>query len=212
MDVSVEEAAALLGVSPRRVRALASSGEIAARRVGRMWVVDIDPRVPPRSPGRRFSARSAWAALGLAEEGLSRSERQRARERRARLSHLPLDALVRRAEDHRFLAHPAALSRLSREPRVVLGGVSAAVHHGADVLGLDSLEGYVRGEDLAALRREYGLRDPGRADAANVLLRVPLPVWPFAAGERYAPRLVVAADLREAGDERSIRAARDLLA
>jgi hypothetical protein len=118
---------------------------------------------------------------------------------------------VRRAENHRFVAHPAALSRLDRDRRVVLGGVSAAVHHGAEVLGLDRLEGYVRAEDFDGLRREYALREPGPRDVANVLLRVPLPAWPFAPGERHAPRLVVATDLREAGDERSTRAARDLL-
>jgi hypothetical protein len=55
------------------------------------------------------------------------------------------------------------------------------------------------------------LRPPGEGDTADVVLRVPVPVWPFPEGERYAPRLVVAADLREAGDERSVRAARNLL-
>ena len=211
MDVSVAEAARALGLSPRRVRALARAGQIPARRVGRAWVVHLDPRLPPRSPGRRLSARSAWAVLGLGHEGLSRSERQRARERQVRLADLPPAALGRRAEVHRLVAHPAALRRLEDDPRVVLGGVSAAAHHGADVIAVDRMEGYVRDHHLDPVRRTYALRPPGEGDSPNVVLRVPAPAWPFPDEERYAPRLVVAADLRDAGDERSVRAARGLL-
>ena len=117
---------------------------------------------------------------------------------------------MRRAEAHRLLAHPSALSRLADDPRLVLGGVSAAAHHGADVIGVDRLEGYVRADDLQRLRREHALRAPAQEDVANVVLRVPAPAWPFPEGARYAPRLVVAADLRDTGDERSVRAARGL--
>jgi excisionase family DNA binding protein len=210
MDVGVAEAAEVLGLSARRVRALAEAGEIPARRVGRTWVLDLDRRQPPRPPGRRLSARSAWAVLGLGYEGLSRSERQRARERQMRLAELPPQALVRRAAVHRLVAHPAALSRLADDPRVVLGGVSAAARHGADVIAVDRVEGYVRTNDLDDVRTAYALRPPPDGDSANVVLRVPAPAWPFPDGERYAPPLVVAADLREAGDERSVRAARVL--
>lgn len=211
MDVSVAEAAEALGVSPRRVRALAEAGEIPARRVGRAWAIDLDPRLPPRLPGRRLSARSAWGVLGLGHEGLSRSERRRARERQERLPDLPPQALARRADVHRLVAHPAALRRLEDDPRIVLGGVSAAAHHGADVIAVDRVEGYVRTEDLDDVRTAYALRPPGDDEGANVVLRVPAPAWPFSEGEPYAPRLVVAADLREAGDDRSVRAGLGLL-
>lgn len=212
MDVSVAEAAKALGVSARRVRALAGAGEIPARRVGRAWVIDLDPRLPPRPPGRRLSARSAWAVLGLSQEGLSRSERQRVRERQQRLADLPPQALAHRAAVHRLVAHPAALRFLEDDPRIVLGGVSAAAHHGADVIAVGRVEGYVRTDDLDDVRTAYALRSPADDEGANAVLRVPAPAWPFADGERYAPRLVVAADLRDAGDERSVRAARGLLA
>ncbi|MGD9695034.1 MAG: helix-turn-helix domain-containing protein [Thermoleophilia bacterium] len=212
MDVSVAEAAQALGVSPRRVRALAEAGEIPARRVGRAWVIDLDPRLPPRLPGRRLSARSAWAALGLGHENLSRSERRRARERQARLADLPSQALARRADVHRLVAHPAALRLLGDDPRIVLGGVSAAAHHGADIIAVDRVEGYVRTDDFEDVRTAYALRPPADGDGANVVLRAPAPAWPFPEDERYAPRLVVVADLREAGDERSVRAALGLLA
>jgi excisionase family DNA binding protein len=212
MDVSVAEAAEALGLSARRVRALAEAGEIPARRVGRAWVIDLDRRRLPRPPGRRLSARSAWAVLGLGCEGLSRSERQRARERQMRLAELPPLALIQRAAVHRLVGHPAALQRLKDEPRIVLSGVSAAAHHGADVIAVDRVEGYIRTNDLEDVRRAYALRAPSHEESANVLMRVPLPAWPFAEGERYAPRLVVAADLHDAGDERSVRAARGLIA
>jgi excisionase family DNA binding protein len=211
MDASVAEAARALGISARRVRALAEAGEIPARRVGRAWVIDLDPQLPSRPPGPRLSARSAWAVLGLGHENLSRSERQRARERQERLADLPPQALVRRADVHHLVAHPAALRRLEDDPRIVLGGVSAAPHHGADVIAVDRVEGYVRTDDLDDVRTAYALRPPADGEGASVVLRVPAPAWPFPEGERYAPRRVVAADLREAGDDRSVRAARGLL-
>jgi excisionase family DNA binding protein len=211
MDVSVAEAAEALGLSARRVRALAVAGEIPARRVGRVWVIALDRGRPPRPPGRRLSARSAWAVLGLGHDRLSRSERQRARERQERFFDLPPGAFDRRADVYRFVAHPAALRRLEDDFRLVLGGVSAASHHGADVIAVDRLEGYVRANDLEDVRQTYALRPPGEGDSANTVLRVPAPAWPFPEGEHFAPRLVVAADLRDTGDERSVRAARGLL-
>jgi hypothetical protein len=149
--------------------------------------------------------------LGLGEERLSRSERQRARERRRRLADLPAGALARRADVYELFAHRAALSRLAEDERLVLSGVSAAGQHGADIIALDQVEAYVRSEDLEQVRREYAMRSPSPDAPANVTLRVPRPNWPFPASERVAPALVVAADLMDAGDERSVRAARALI-
>ena len=78
MEVSVQEAAQRLTVSRERVRALAASGRIPARKLGRDWAIDID-RVGPRDFGERgrgrpLSARSSWAILemlaGKQPEGL----------------------------------------------------------------------------------------------------------------------------------------------
>jgi excisionase family DNA binding protein len=211
MEASVEEAARTLGISPRRVRALAAAGQLHSRRVGRAWVIDLDGSNPARTPGRRLSARSAWGALGLLEDRLSRSERQRARQRRRQLAELPPGALLRRADVHRFLAHRAAVPRLGRDPRLVLSGVSAAGQHGVDLIALDQVEAYLRPEHLDSVRREYALRPPASDAPANVILRVPRPTWPFSDDERVAPALVVAADLLDARDERSVRAARALI-
>jgi hypothetical protein len=80
-----------------------------------------------------------------------------------------------------------------------------------DLIALDQVEAYVRREHLDAVRREYALRPPASDAPANVILRVPRPAWPFSDDERVAPALVVAADLMDARDERSVRAARALI-
>jgi excisionase family DNA binding protein len=49
--VTVAEAAQLAGVSPRRIRQLAASGRIRARRHGRDWL--IDPHAAREWPARR---------------------------------------------------------------------------------------------------------------------------------------------------------------
>ncbi|MCC6782307.1 MAG: helix-turn-helix domain-containing protein [Planctomycetes bacterium] len=42
MEISIREAAALLGRSPRAIRARIARGELPARRRGRVWLVDTD--------------------------------------------------------------------------------------------------------------------------------------------------------------------------
>lgn len=211
MELAVNEASEMLGISPRRVRALAAAGSLPARRVGNAWLVRIDDPLAPRPPGRRYSARSAWAVLGLGEQRLSRSERRRALDRRERLLELSPSALANRAEIHRLYAHPGVLARVAADPRFLPSGVSASERHGADVLAADQLEGYVREESFGALRRERGLIDPPGGVAANLIIRVPRPDWPFGDDMDAAPLLVVVADLLDAGDERSVRAARALM-
>ena len=218
MEVSVLEAAEALGISARRVRALIDSGQIAARRSGRrVWLVDLDAarsaRRRPRSAGQPISSRSAWAILDLAEgrrpHGLSASEIGRAKQRVRRLADLRPGALASRARVHRLRAHPGVLKRLGEDPALVLGGSSAAGRHGADLIAVDRVEAYIRPEDLAAFVSRYALRQApdGRE---NVLIRVPSE-WQFPSGVRDAPVAVVAVDLIDAGDERSVRAGRKLL-
>ena len=117
-----------------------------------------------------------------------------------------------RANVRRFVVHRGLRDRLANDPRLVLGGVSAASHYRAELVALDEVEGYVQSEDLDRLISDYALLPPAAGARANVLLRVPVPRWPFEEGERIASRPVVAMDLIDAGDERSVRAGRKLLA
>ena len=211
MKHSASEAARVLGISPRRVRALAAAGELPAERIGRSWVIELDGASPRRPSGRRLSPRSAWGALGLGRDRLSRSEQRRARDRQAELRKLPPARLAARAEVFRFSAHPSALARLEQDERLLLSGVSAAHEHGADIVAVNEVEAYVRAKDLEDVRAEYALQPPERGLRTNVVLRAPRPDWPFPESIRFAPRLVVAADLIDAGDERSRRAGRALL-
>jgi len=76
-------------------------------------------------------------------------------------------------------------------------------------LAAGTVEGYVRPDDIDALMSSYRLQ-PAPADAATVLLRVPVGRWPFADAEE-APVAVSAVDLLDAGDARSVREARRVL-
>jgi excisionase family DNA binding protein len=216
--VSVSEAARRLGVTSRRVQTLAASGRLSARRVGRELLIDTASlallMARPARPGRPFSARSAWALLHLAmgrDPGpRSRAERIRARQRLQAIDRLTPGQLSSRAELHRLAAHSGLLGRIASDTRLVLGGASAAGHHGADLVAVGQVEGYVRADDLDDVIRDYALR-PASFGEANVILRVPAPDWPFAAGTRVADAAVVGADLVDHGDERSVRAGRSLL-
>lgn len=209
----------MMGMSPQRVRALAISGEIPARKLGRQWAIDEAaivrrPQLRPRG-GRPISARSAWALLALAGGGvapwLSRGERARAESRLLSLAALRPHELAARAKEYSYRVHRGGLEHLQRDPRLVLGGVSAAGETGADIVALGSVEAYVRAEDREGVVHGHRL-EPAAGPAANVLLRVPRELWIFPEGMRVAPPAAVGADLVDAGDERSVRAGRIIFA
>ncbi len=211
--VNVAEAAQQLGVSPRRVRQMLADELVPAVRLGRAWAVEqrhVDRLKNRRaSAGRPWSLSSAWAALAAAdghESSLSPVDRSRARRRLGRAGLVGIaQRLVARADSKRFYGHPSVLERIGNEPDVVRSGVSAANEHGADLLAWDFLEAYVPKSAAEDIIRRYALDVD--AERANVVLRiVEDSAWPFAPGERFAPRAVVAIDLLESGDERSRRA------
>jgi hypothetical protein len=93
---------------------------------------------------------------------------------------------------------------------VVRAGISAAAHHGGELVIGEGVEGYVRAGDVDSLVDRFGLDD--HAARPNVLLRVvDDDVWPFRPDQRYASRSVVGVDLLEAEDPRSRRAGAALL-
>lgn len=212
--VSVAEAAARLEVSPRRVRQLLKDGGLAGHRVGETWLVvadELESRLKsPPSSGRPLSSTSAWdvlAALSEVEEGLeplSPTARSRARSRAKQLrghsssidSNEWRSALRRRAQLHRFYAHPSVIADLLADRRVVRSGVSAAQYHGADLVVLGGAEGYVRASDLDGVMSQYALSAASKADA-NVWLREVSEGGDWLFRYRVAPASVVAADLIE---------------
>lgn len=215
--LGVAEAAAELGVSPRRVRQMLADGVLAGERVGRAWVIEPEQlrQVEQRRPevGRPWSPVSAWAVLALADgedPDLPPVERSRAKKRLAQGLDRVAGRLDARAARRRFYAHPGVLGRLADAPGVVRGGISAAAEHGEDLVVGERFEGYVRAGDLDDLVSQFGLDD--QAARPNVLLRTVYDaVWPFQPGQIWAGRAIVAVDLLESDEPRSRRAGADLL-
>lgn len=214
--LSVTDVAVELGVSDRRVRQLLASGELMGQQLGRAWVIDsaaID-RLRAKRVGRPWSAASAWAVLELAagrNPELSPVERSRARRRLADNGLAGLVGQLRsRSERLEMYAHPSALDRIGNDAKVVAGGVSALNALDVDLIVSDEAEVYVRAGEVAGLVDRHAL-DPD-ADRPNLIVRVvDDDVWPFAKGVSVAPWPVVAVDLLDADDERSVRAGLELI-
>ena len=91
IEISVAEAAQRLGIGEQRVRSLAASGHLPARRLGHAWALDsaaVDARMKGARRGRPLSARSAWALL-LLLEGRSDEIKLDRKSTRLNSSHLP---------------------------------------------------------------------------------------------------------------------------
>lgn len=214
--LSTAEAAAALGVSRERIRQLAASGALRARRSSAGWLIPADA-VAERSgahPGRPVSPRTAWAVLRVLDELRSESIpdrrlRHRARELVRALPD-PVDnpsaawrrVLAPRAQPERFWAHPGVLDELAADGRLSVGG-STAIQERAGLSDAAIRTYYVGRGDLDAAVGDYALRvdvegellleivPPGAHDAL-----VPKPGEPVAAP-------VAAADLLEEADPRA---------
>jgi hypothetical protein len=216
LDAGESLPADVLDVSPRRVRQLLESGQLAGEQLGRNWVIDrgdVD-RLRRSGAGRPWNASSAWAVLELAagrKPELSPVERSRARRRLADHGLAGLVVQLRaRAERHEGYVHPSVLDRVGGDDRVVRGGVSAAREYRVDLIIQDAAEVYVRAGDVADLADSYAL--DGDADRPNVILHVVDDnAWPFDDDEQIASWAVVAVDLLDADDERSRRAGLELI-
>lgn len=217
--VSIPEAADILGLSPARVRALASGGQLQAAKVGGRWLVEraaVEARRRRKgSGGRPFSPHNAWALLVLASgedvDGIGPSVRSRLR-RALTLEGLERlgPRLERRAEVRFFDAHPGEIPYLLEDRELVRSGVSAAGAHGFDLVSGREADGYLRAGALKRFATAHALSPAG--SAGNVRLRlVPDESWPFLAGKPIAPFAAVALDLAEDADPRSARAGRAAL-
>ena len=215
--LSVTSAAAELGVSPRRVRQMLSSGTLAGQRVGGVWVLEEHAvRVAARSrrPAHRpWSAASAWAVLALAageDPAGSAAVRSRARQRYARGLPELRDQLRERAHTRWFYAHPSSVPRIAARPGVVRTAASAAPEHGLALAGSGPLDAYVRAGELEHLLEQVPMEEG--ADTYNVCLRsVQDDCWPFPAAAAVAPLPVVAVDLADSPNARERRVGGELL-
>lgn len=214
-DLSVAEAAQVLGVSARRIRALLEGGHLPGRQVGGRWLLPSRAvehrRKMPHEGGRPLSQASTWnmlAVLSGAEDSLhdlpapARSRaRSRARDLREpdQIASKWPSALANRAHSGRFYGHFSVLEDLLADPRVVRSGISAALDYNAGLVAAGSAEGYVRSSDAEGLRSDYALNPNVSPAQANVLLHVvrdeQAARWFF--GRQVAPVAVVAADLAE---------------
>lgn len=219
--VDIAEAARRLRLSPARVRALASDGELDAIKVGGRWLVVWDSVLAldreERPSGRPLDPRNAWAVLFVASgepspPGVDAHAHWRLR--RA-LEHEGLAALRsrlgKRAEVKRFWCLPGELRAVQDDDALVFSGSSAAGALGLALAAPNAIDAYVPESSIAVLAREHALEGAGHRDANVVLRAVPGNAW-FLDGRRNAPEAAVALDLASYPDARSQRAARELIA
>ena len=218
-SVSVAEAASRLEVSPQRIRAMIQAGQLAASKVGDVWLVSLESvarrrRAAPPA-GRQYLPQNAWALLLMASgvpslqrraQGLIRpSERRHLLDPAEREDFVGLAPRLRsRAVTQRFRAHPGDLARLASEPGVVRTGVSAADELDFDIAAPGVFEAYVAGKRLPALQKKY-LLEP--SPTPNVILHVVDGTWPFEPDRTIAPQLIASLDLLDSDDDRTRRAA-----
>jgi len=182
--IGVVDAAARLGVSPRRVRQLLDTGDLAGERVSGRWVVDEESlRQAASRPGagRPLSPASAWALLGVLSAADPRSGSRPEQDRAAlvaawrgvpagnvrhRLRAIVLGrdidgdlvaALRRRAEGARYWAHPGVVEPLLADAAVSVTGARAAAAHGLDIAPGDEARAYLRERHVAELVERYAL-------------------------------------------------------
>jgi excisionase family DNA binding protein len=226
--VSVAEAARRLGVGVPRIHQRIRDGSLRAERMGSQWVVDelsLLRAAEHKDPGRRWSARSAWALIALSVgdqqvlEMLAAAERSRARSRlRALLS--PVEQAPRSEASVREVAAslrlrfgnravalaqrgaPSDVDALREDPRW-----RALVRPAASGIGSRDVFGYLHPEDVAGVERDYLLVPARGDDPGNVLIRV-LPD-----GQHAYPdsALRLAADLADQRGPREERRAVELL-
>ncbi|MCL2467027.1 MAG: helix-turn-helix domain-containing protein [Micrococcales bacterium] len=207
MEVSVSEAAQMLGVSPGRLRALIHAGRVQARRVADRWLVEATSLPPALHRTRPMAPHVAWEFLAdNIPAHYAPDQAYRWRTRRARLAddHEPerlLASWVASRADRRWFATRDDDEMLT-DPRLVLSG---CCDPRAQISAAGLVEAYVTGHDLDAVRHTYLLRPGGVHD--NVVLHVTdvLPPTPV-------PLLLVAADLADHGGDREAARARALIA
>jgi excisionase family DNA binding protein len=193
VEIGVQEAAARLGVSDRRVRALIDSERLAARRAGGRWLIDEAGLSGGVVASRPMSPRMAWAFIvalsRVAEQDAARgsgsggsellgrlnlasAERRRVDQRVMRLLAADDPALLlrswlaKRAARRVYSAAPEDVAALVTDDRVVRSGVS---DRAVGISISDEVEGYVALANERDIVDEYLL---SQVAPHNVVLHV----------------------------------------
>jgi putative transcriptional regulator (Ypuh-like) len=211
--VSVAEATRMLGIGRARVYQLLEAGVLEAvdTEPVQITLASVERRLQSVPPvGAQLAPLSAWAVLALASGDaastrhvaglLGDPDRSRARTRlkeRGLLELLP--RLRERATCRGFVVGAEQLVDILADPRLVLGGASAArLLEWQLPEGSRPVEAYVPEYQLADVVVRYALeRDEQHPD---VLLRSTPEPWPFPPHARVVPALVSALDLSESAD------------
>ncbi|MFE9746050.1 helix-turn-helix domain-containing protein [Saccharothrix saharensis] len=223
--IPVRTAADRLGVSPEQVRDLVRSGDLDAIKPGRDVLVRseaVERRATVVKPkaGRPLSPSMAWAVLWLVSDvkphWVSSSEQVRVR----RYARRPLAEwprlLAGRAQVHRVRMPGAVRKRVRSLTGVAVGGLWAARRHGANLVLPDGEpdEWYLAPAAFDTLRTMKGIG--WQSASPDVVIRVvsaglPTTAMSLIFNEVAVPRGTAAADLLDLGDDRSRRAAAELL-
>lgn len=183
---TTEEAARLLGVTPRRVRQMLDDGDLVRAARGLVDATSVEhhrARTGERHRTRVWAEHTAWGAIALLSDvlphwlGATQASRLRAALREVSV----LDLVTRtrgRAVAQTYRAHPAAVQRL-REDIVltdssVLGLVDGTgldgIALGGNGIGAasDSIRGYYPARHLDEVVERFGLKEE---PAGNVTIR-----------------------------------------
>jgi hypothetical protein len=193
--MTMEEAAALLGVSRRRAAALVQQGALPAERVGATWIISAETLRWAehnlwREPGRPMSQKSTWRLIKQVRttELPSGPELDRLRRRlRSRASHVSM------------YVHPSQLQRVCESRHVTLGGRNAAQSAGAPIDIRDQVDVYVRASQVEEIVSDSAAR-PVTIGANLVLHVIEDSLWPFDPEQRHVDILIAWLDLADSRD------------
>jgi hypothetical protein len=209
---SSADAARELGLSERRVRALAEAGRLKARKVGSRWLVEpVSAR--QAQTGRPLAAASAWAILAILSGESpnwvhpTAASRLKRRLRDPRWGVAALQNAALRASVARLRVLPVDIAEVLKLDGLVLTGLSAVTEEIDLVPSSSGIDAYVTSDVLRMVERQ--LRPETDPDQPNLTLRVPSQEWVL--HFQRAPVAVAAADLFLSQDPRASRAGREAL-
>lgn len=173
MEIGVPEASRWLGVTERRVQALARGERLPARKVSGVWLIDGARIGRARRRSRPLSPRNARAFIAMLSApevdtealGLAHSEASRLRSRIRRLMTDPDPASLLmswcpsdQSDTVAFAAHPQDLQELLADGRLAPSGISDPR---SDLAIGDEIQAWIARDDLPAVIADHLLSPNG---------------------------------------------------